>query len=1391
MRAVVLYALFVLLDWFVTPISSYAGDASRERDISIIEQNVAARLRAALKNGLNDFSASAGMAADFERVQKYEEALVIRRLLLQAAKEFASMQRANTQFGVNHPEAYERLVRFSEQDVWASEAALASILEKLGRYNEALPIRRRILEHRVQTDPYKPNHAAPMRALADSLIGAGNYSEALAIAEEMLSREESLAQNAISNKIIFDELAYIAGIYWKQRDYANAFSYYTKAAGIATSNNLISPLTIEVHLGVGFTALKLAQPQSACDAFKSALQVDDVSRGWTAWGGSDESSMRGAIFFGLGEAYMAMNQPDLAVPQLEQSLRIRTKAIGPAHADTLASLLSLSGAYSSLGDLVKAQTYAENALAVSKQVYGGKHAMTSAVMAKLAALYTKLEDYEHALALAPKALEIARKTALGDSRQLETSIVTLADLYRKVGDYGLASALYREALAIANSRLQVSARENETNVEISACLALTLWNQEEALPLFERLLSSRQSAFGIDHPKTSLAADNLADAYMVFGFYEKAIPILEHSLSLCEKSLGSQHAATAARVHKLGKAFLRMGNYEKALPLFERAVSIREATLGRDHGETALSINEMAEVHDQMANYAKALPLYERALGCFEASPEHNGKRIPGVLDSIASVYTKLGDFKKSLPLHKRALEAREALVGPEHPDVARSLRNTADVYLKVGDHHKAVELFARALGICEKSLGDNHNDTGKCLDGLANALQEGGAYDKALPLYQRALSIREMSVGAHHPQTADALENLANCYLAKQMTAEAMPLHGRALEIREEMLGPQHPDTARSLARMTELLYIAGNDTQAGAYASREVAARHRQLQGILTMDERSRLAWQAQNLSLGPEAKVLMPEQVAQLVLRWKGIVLESMLEDNLASGSAALAKKNDQRLAQVQALRSSLSQLSFAPGESGAADKIAEQIAALEREVGLSSASVGRVRSSADLTLDAIRPGLRHGGVLVDFFQWLDPKQPEDSRLQYGAAVTIENGSPQIIQLGSAASIESDIVLLRAALSAGNDSEAEKLNLTLSTKIWHPIAAAIPADADRVLISPEGKLNFLSFATLQDSSGSFAIESYPISYLASGRDLARVANSQPQKTLAIFANADFGYKSSLRDPDSPSVKSDKDTMRRQITLAPLPGTLVEANAVKKRAESAGWNVSEFVGSAANEENLRSLQGSGILHLATHGFYLNDASLPADGVRGMSVTGATDSSPATELLTLDPMRASGVALSGAQSVLDALNTGSGKNSAKDGIITADEVASLQLGGTWLVVLSACDTGVGEAKSGEGVFGLRRAFTMAGAQNLITTLWPVGDDTTAAFMKEFYSEALASRNVSRSLADAQREWLVTVRSKKGAGAAIREVGPFVLATAVSPEAGLSFSQGTKTEFLR
>ena len=382
----------------------------------------------------------------------------------------------------------------------------------------------------------------------------------------------------------------------------------------------------------------------------------------------------------------------------------------------------------------------------------------------------------------------------------------------------------------------------------------------------------------------------------------------------------------------------------------------------------------------------------------------------------------------------------------------------------------------------------------------------------------------------------------------------------------------------------------------------------------------------------------------------------------------------------------------------------------------------------------------------------------------------------GEPGWVPLGGAAEIEKNVALYQKSVRGETDEATLSTVLKkLQDQLWAPIEKALPAGTTTVIVSPDAELSFVSFATLLTPDDRFVGEKYSIHYVASGRDLLRETKpgAGSNTTMRVFANPNFGGIAAgprLAQTNTVALRSVEMRDLEGISLPSLPGTEKESAKLEARAKKSGWQTQAYLGPNATEAELRKVNSPRILHLATHGFFLPEIDLgsPPNGL-----SRAAADIPKGKLV--NPMHRSGLAVAGAQTTLQAWGRGEVPPTENDGIVTAEEVGGLKLDGTWLVVLSACDTGGGEARTGEGVMGLRRGFIQAGGQNLLMTLWPISDETTVQIMLDFYDAAFKSGNAPQALADTQRDWLVKLRKERGLLPAVQLAGPFIMSSQGRP----------------
>jgi CHAT domain-containing protein len=633
------------------------------------------------------------------------------------------------------------------------------------------------------------------------------------------------------------------------------------------------------------------------------------------------------------------------------------------------------------------------------------------------------------------------------------------------------------------------------------------------------------------------------------------------------------------------------------------------------------------------------------------------------------------------------------------------------------------------------------------------------------------------------------ALHNLAWLYHEMGDDIKAEPLLQRSLKIKEKQLGPEHPDTAASLACLAFLYARRGDFVQARPLTERVTAATEAALGGILSFaSEPQRLAYQRKQNPYSLLAMLGSAPELTEAILRNKGIVLDSLLEDETVAQSSKdpdVKKMLEELQAAGRRLLKLQVQVPKAVGQDAQRRRLEEretlerQVEGLQKALARNVASLGQVRRALRITVPEVQAALAKNAALLEFIGYGHYLGRSTFERRYGVVVVgsskvaikdAKPGEPVWVQLGSAEAIERNLKEYGAVMRGEKRGEVSLLR-TLHTQLFEPIQKRLPKGITTLVISPDAELNFMSFATLVNEQDRFLAEQYTIKYVASGRDLVfGRAGKKGSRRLAAFANPAFGEKSAVAGASDTNVVHLAMMITDQrdyagVTLAPLPNTLQEAEFLRER--SSAWNMQGvmYAGAEATEAEVKAVKSPYILHLATHGFFLPDT-LPTNQPAMDTRLLGQERMP---VVLHNPMQRSGLAFAGAQLTLDAWKRGETPDPENDGILMAQEVGTMDLKETWLVVLSACDTGVGEARAGEGVLGLRRGFIQAGAQNLMMTLWPVSDKWTVDMMKAFYERALKDGDAPGALAQVQREYLVKLREEKNQVMAARLAGPFVM----------------------
>jgi tetratricopeptide (TPR) repeat protein len=1098
--------------------------------------------------------------------------------------------------------------------------------------------------------------------------------------------------------------------------------------------------------------------------------------------GPDHPKIADALNY-LGFIFQKIGNYAKAEPIYREALRIRQKVLGPEDPHTALSLNNLAVLYQDMGEYAKAEPIYQEALRIRQKVLGPEHLDTASSLNDLAVLYQDMGEYAKAEPLYQEALRICQKVLGPEHPGTALSLYNLGSLYQSMGGYTKAEPLYQEALRIRQEVLGPEHPDTATSLDNLGSLYQRMGEYAKAEPLYQEALRIRQKVLGPEHPHTTLSLNNLAALYQAMGEYPKAEPLYQEALRIRQKVLGPEHPYTALSLNNLAVLYKDMGEYARAEPLYQEALRIRQKVLRPGHPDIAASLNNLGSLYQSMGEYAKAEPLYQEALRIHQKvfGPEHPGTTLS--LNNLAVLYWAMGEYAKAEPLYQEVLRIRQKVLGPEHPDTALSLNNLAVLYQDIGEYLKAEPLFQEALRIRQKILGPEHPDTAISLNNLGALYWTMGEYAKVEPLDQEALRIRQKVLGPEHPDTALSLYNLGSLYQSMGEYAKAEPLEREALRILQKILGPEHPYSAESLENLALLEFDLGRIDEATALARQASAAELTFLSKIFSFtSEQQRLAYLNifHPYSLFPFLKGTETD-LAAAVLRYKGAVLDSIVEDRLLA--EATQGSEDQKLVeQLDLDKTQLGQLLLQPLQKFSA-QTKQRIEALEGEVekiesqlAQRVAGLGRARHALGVRLEQVQPVIPSDAALIEYLRYGHYLGKEKWEQRYGAILLLSKGAPLWIPLGKASEIE-HLVRRYGSLVRGSPQEDElSANLqALYEALWAPVDQALPSQTKRIIISPDGELNFISFATLLTKDTQFLAQTYDVQYVASGRDLLRESKPSIAREVVLFANPDFDLASTAMlakaDNGSGSIRGSERRDVEDWSFESLTGTQKESDELTKKFIGWGWTPTDFSAKEATKEALLKIHSPYILHLATHGFFAKE---DATATQPEAVLNERQSVTKSRFFK-NPMHRSGLALAGAQTTIEAWQREEVPPVENDGILTAEDVSTLDLQGTWLVTLSACDTGSGEARAGEGVMGLRRGFIQAGVQNLLMTLWPISDEVTVQIMSDFYEAAHKSGNAPQALAEVQRQWLLKLRTEKGLAQAVNLAGPFIMSSQGKP----------------
>lgn len=928
-----------------------------------------------------------------------------------------------------------------------------------------------------------------------------------------------------------------------------------------------------------------------------------------------------------------------------------------------------------------------------------------------------------------------------------------------------ALAMAQRALQLKEALLGTDSAEFSTSLAHLANLYTRRGESRQAIPHFERAIAILAHAGPETDPARAVLLSSLGVAFRRIGDFEQALDLYMQALNLQESLLGLDHPDLAVTLNNLAIVQVQRGSYRDAQRLHERALAIRESHFGPDHEWTGESLNNLASVLSYLGQFDESQRAQERATAIFAEKLGRNHQRYWWANLNLALGYLDMGDHQGALPICEEVLAAIDARYGPQHSEMTYALDALASCHFKAGRFSKALELYTKSRQVGEVAFGVGNSETAHTIEQQGHCLVELGRLTEAAQILQNSLTIREGSVGDVSPNLCTLLHRLAELHLRLGEFDLAQVYTTRSRTILSRSLGEDHPLLAEALLLEARVNRALGQETMALQHALRAETISRRHLQITMRVLSENRALDYATTRTVGLDlALSLLPpiekgERVGQIwnaVIRSRAAVL-----DEYCARNRDLSQHTGPRVQVLAdsslALRERLANLTLrgpgwedVPTYRQLLDSARTELDRIERQLSEASASFRQAREYQRIGLAEVRAGLPERSSLLSFVRYQKSsgtrKQQQANTAYKVLLLTDKQAEPVAVELGMAAEIDELVSAWRDQICYGtrdaiNPAKTEGSISTgrgfirvpqdlpgrlatyravaedLRRRIWDPLDPYL-AESEQIFLVLDGSLHLVNFAALPVGDEHFLVENGLLLHtLVTERSLSDHGHQErPVGGLLAVGNPDYGPGSSL-STNQTALASDKQFAVSNLTLAdihfePLPHAQREVAHIhdmwKRLKKPPASQAIILLGEAATEDAIKqNLPGKQVLHLATHGFVLAGANQP-DGARVDRWS--------------NPLVQSGLALAHAN-VWQQVPAG-----GRDGILTAEEVSALDLTEVEWAVLSACDTGLGTtAARGEGVFGLRRAFTLAGARTVIMSLWSVDDESTHEWMTALY----------------------------------------------------------------
>ena len=1031
-----------------------------------------------------------------------------------------------------------------------------------------------------------------------------------------------------------------------------------------------------------------------------------------ALGQSAESS----LYYEKGTELYNAQKYEEAIPFFEKSAEIEENEHDTTHRSSIMLGLCwnmLSANYYNIGNYTEAIRCGTQELEIYKNALGSQHLNYATSLINLSTFNYFIGNYQEAVRLGTQANEILKKNLGEEDPNYILSLKNLTNYNSNIGNYQEAVRLGTQAMEIEKRVLGEEHQNYALSLYHLARFHSELGNTTEAIKLGTKAMEIQKRVIGEEHPDYALSLNNLAKYYSDLGDNAEAVRLGTKAMEIQKKILGEEHPYYILSLNNLIIYYVNLGNYTDAIKISTQVTEIQKKVLGEEHPDYVFSLNNLKTYYFRLGNYTEAVRINTQVM---EIRKKVLGEEHPDYaqsLNSLAVADCHIGNYTEAIRLETQAMEIYKKVFGEENDKYAQTLHNLAGYNSYIGNYTEAIRLETQAMEIYKKTNGEENPSFASSLNNLASFNSKLGNYTEAIRLGTQGMEIQKKILGEGHTNIATSLNNLAGYYSKLGNDTEAIRLGKQSMDIYQKVLGDKHPDYANALFNMAGYYLQVDNKPKAAELFNEYYSfCKSHILTNFATMtySERSNF-WNIYSFFFTKKI-VQVAEAIPtpnQISLAYNGQLLSKGLTLNTELEMQKLIEQSNdptfiERYNRIRSYRTTLDNLYQVPIDKRQinVDSLLKEIEKEERILVESSKELGDYTKNISIQWEDVQKNLKTEDIAIEFANFTDTS----NQVIY-VALIIKKGmsSPELVKLNF---LKKD---------AANYSSP-----TLYNKIWKPLEKYLQG-VQNVYFSPTSRFHNIGIEYLPDGNGEIFAKKYNAYRLSSTRELALNHTSNPNKKASVYGGIVYNFD----ETDWQNV-AEENADRAGKGLTFLKAAKVESEEITTILKEGSFDVEFGTDKDATEGNFKKLSGSGIkiLHVATHGFYEPESK---------KTSFANILSSGDENITEDrSLSRSGLFLAGANTFLDPEQRQFIPEGVDDGILTAKEISRMDFNGLDLVVLSACQTGLGKV-TGEGVFGLQRGFKKAGAQTIVMSLWNVSDKPTKELMTDFYRNLVAGKS--------------------------------------------------------